>query len=231
MTAARRAALRRAPVRTGLRYAEQLLFYRGYRRRLERKVSRLLLGSDQPPLVGNTIDVPHAELNLPATRAVLDKQAADALIVSAAPILKPEIYSAASRAAINLHRGISPAYRGESTLFWALYNRDYANLGVTIHELDPGIDSGPIVAQARLPVTSRDGEAELLAAAARKSAELLVDYLHRLEQNPSEKPRLEFPTGYQTSARPDHLYLSRNRHLWHDARVYFRRLTGRQGTA
>jgi methionyl-tRNA formyltransferase len=48
---------------------------------------------------------------------------------------------------INLHNGPLPRYRGVSPINWALRNEEDHH-GVTIHEITPGIDDGPIVAQA-----------------------------------------------------------------------------------
>ena len=47
---------------------------------------------------------------------------------------------------LNLHNGPLPRYRGVSPINWALKNGERSH-GVTIHEVTPGIDDGPIVAQ------------------------------------------------------------------------------------
>jgi hypothetical protein len=48
--------------------------------------------------------------------------------------------------ALNVHNGPLPRYRGVSPINWALKNGERSH-GVTIHEISPGIDDGPIVAQ------------------------------------------------------------------------------------
>lgn len=47
---------------------------------------------------------------------------------------------------LNLHNAPLPRYRGVSPINWALKNGERSH-GVTIHEITPGIDDGPIVAQ------------------------------------------------------------------------------------
>jgi methionyl-tRNA formyltransferase len=47
---------------------------------------------------------------------------------------------------LNIHNSPLPRYRGVSPINWALKNRE-AMHGVTIHEITPGIDDGPIVSQ------------------------------------------------------------------------------------
>ncbi len=212
LTAKRRQALLRHPLGTGLRYAEQLLFYRGYRRRVARKVSQSLFGTATPPEIEGALDIRQAELNTPQTRALLLQLAPDVLLVTSSPLLKPEIYGTARLAAINVHRGITPAYRGESTLFWALLQGDYEHVGVTIHHLDRGIDTGRVLAQGTLPCEGMATEAALLVEAARVSSELVLEFLSAADTR---------PTG-EALGGPGRLYLGRERRIWHDAKLFLR---------
>jgi len=61
--------------------------------------------------------------------------------------LIPESFIRKCDRIINLHNGPLPRYRGVSPINWALKNGESMH-GVTIHEIAPGIDDGPIVAQA-----------------------------------------------------------------------------------
>ena len=54
---------------------------------------------------------------------------------------------------INIHTGITPKYRGMHGAYWALAYGDAENCGVTVHVVDAGIDTGPIIAQARVKPT------------------------------------------------------------------------------
>lgn len=54
-------------------------------------------------------------------------------------------------ACLNLHTAMLPKYRGLMPLFWAMANGD-TEVGVTVFEMDEGLDSGPIVRQAELPI-------------------------------------------------------------------------------
>ena len=47
---------------------------------------------------------------------------------------------------LNLHNGPLPRYRGVRPINWALKNGERSH-GVTIHEVTPGVDAGPVVAQ------------------------------------------------------------------------------------
>lgn len=52
---------------------------------------------------------------------------------------------------LNLHNGPLPRYRGVSPINWALKNGESSH-GVTIHEITPGVDDGPIVGQAQYSI-------------------------------------------------------------------------------
>lgn len=52
---------------------------------------------------------------------------------------------------INLHNGPLPRYRGVSPINWALKNGEHEH-GVTIHEITPGIDDGPIISQVNYSI-------------------------------------------------------------------------------
>jgi methionyl-tRNA formyltransferase len=52
---------------------------------------------------------------------------------------------------INLHNGPLPKYRGVSPINWALKNEENEH-GLTIHEITPGIDDGPIIGQLKYSI-------------------------------------------------------------------------------
>jgi methionyl-tRNA formyltransferase len=52
---------------------------------------------------------------------------------------------------LNIHNGPLPKYRGVSPINWALKNGEREH-GITIHEITPGIDDGPIVAQLKYSI-------------------------------------------------------------------------------
>jgi len=51
---------------------------------------------------------------------------------------------------INVHRGISQDYRGLDSELWASYSKDYDNIGVTIHRVERGLDTGDIASQGKI---------------------------------------------------------------------------------
>jgi methionyl-tRNA formyltransferase len=56
---------------------------------------------------------------------------------------------------INVHCGITPRYRGVHGAFWAVYEGRPELAGVTVHLVDPGVDTGAILGQALITVDPR----------------------------------------------------------------------------
>jgi len=52
---------------------------------------------------------------------------------------------------LNIHNSPLPRYRGVSPINWALKNNEMKH-GITIHEISPGIDDGPIYAQVQYSI-------------------------------------------------------------------------------
>jgi len=57
---------------------------------------------------------------------------------------------------LNTHCGITPAYRGVHGGYWALIRGDIDNVGVTVHIVDAGIDTGSIVFQKTIKTDEQD---------------------------------------------------------------------------
>lgn len=78
-------------------------------------------------------------------------------------MLKADVLATARRPVLNLHIAYLPWNRGAHPLFWAAY--DGTPAGVTIHEIDSGIDTGPICFQRKIEF---DYQAETFASAYKK---------------------------------------------------------------
>jgi folate-dependent phosphoribosylglycinamide formyltransferase PurN len=101
--------------------------------------------------------VPAGGCNDPAEVALMAGTRPDVVLVFGTGILREPLLSAFGGRIINIHLGLSPYYRGAGTNFWPLVNREPEYVGATIHYLDAGIDTGPMLAHARPTVARGDG--------------------------------------------------------------------------
>ena len=77
-------------------------------------------------------------------------QADIALSVGYPAVMNPSLVGTVGRC-INLHNGPLPRYRGDSPINWALKNGERSH-GVTVHEVTPVRNAGPIVGQVIFPI-------------------------------------------------------------------------------
>ena len=99
----------------------------------------------------------------------------DVALVFGTGILRQPFIDAFAGRIINLHLGLSPYYRGAGTNFWPLVNREPEYVGATIHYLDAGIDTGPIIAHVRPEILPADGPHEIGNRAIVATADCLAD--------------------------------------------------------
>ncbi|MGE0128425.1 MAG: formyltransferase family protein [Blastocatellales bacterium] len=89
----------------------------------------------------------HTEESIALMRAV----EADLGIVWGTNILKESVFKIPRLGSINIHQGLAPYYRGGPPVFWELYNGE-REVGVTVHFVEPKVDTGEILVQETLPL-------------------------------------------------------------------------------
>jgi len=72
------------------------------------------------------------------------------LVVYGTSILQNQIIEIPKFGVLNAHHAILPDYKGNFVEFWQVYNRDYDKVGITIHFIDAGVDTGDIIFQKKL---------------------------------------------------------------------------------
>ena len=95
-------------------------------------------------------------INSEACISWLSAECPDVVILNGTRIASPGLLAASDAVYLNTHCGITPAYRGVHGGYWAVYQRDQKNTGVTIHTVDKGIDTGAIVFQANIEIDEED---------------------------------------------------------------------------
>jgi folate-dependent phosphoribosylglycinamide formyltransferase PurN len=104
-------------------------------------------GMDEAPIpVERVIAV--QSVNDVQTVVLLQKLSPQVIVVNGTRILAEKMLNAIPGIFLNTHVGITPLYRGVHGGYWALVSGDPEHFGVTIHEIDKGIDTGDIIAQA-----------------------------------------------------------------------------------
>ncbi|PJF32865.1 MAG: hypothetical protein CUN57_03670, partial [Phototrophicales bacterium] len=79
------------------------------------------------------------------------------------------------RRLFNIHFSLLPAYRGAYTSIWPILNGEEFS-GVTLHEIDHGIDTGRIIYQRRFPIPSTFSARDLYFKYMAAGTELFRDH-------------------------------------------------------
>ena len=122
-----------------------------------RRVDEILRqsGLDTSPLpVGRLTKV--ESVNYDQTINVLQTLQPSVVVVSGTRIIAARVLQCVPAVFINIHAGITPMYRGVHGGYWALVENNVEACGVTVHEVDTGVDTGWILGQTRITPNGSD---------------------------------------------------------------------------
>ncbi len=112
----------------------------------------------------------------------------DAIVVVAyGQILPPEIIYLPPKGCINIHASLLPKYRGAAPINWSLIQGDVST-GITIMQMDEGMDTGPILLQEEIEILPEDTAGSLSSRLSHRGGPLLIKALGGIERD-KLKPR------------------------------------------
>ncbi len=118
-----------------------------------------------------------ASLKAPEAIAALAAMRPDLIVVAAfGQILRRAVLEMPRMGCLNVHASLLPRWRGASPVPAAIAAGDLET-GITLMRMDPGLDTGPILAQRREPILAGDTTASLLDRLGALGANLLRDVL------------------------------------------------------
>lgn len=107
----------------------------------------------EPPRA-KVVEVP--SVNSAEAKKALADHDPDVVVVSGTRIISRDTLAAVQAPFINMHAGITPAYRGVHGAYWALQEGYPDRVGTTVHLVDEGIDTGRIIEQVCFAPSQRD---------------------------------------------------------------------------
>lgn len=103
-----------------------------------------------------------------------------AVVVAFGQILPRAVLDVPPRGSINVHASVLPRHRGAAPIAWAII-RGERETGVTIMQMDEGLDTGPVLHVERTPIGPDETAGELAARLAALGARALGETLERLD--------------------------------------------------
>ena len=153
---------------------------RGHKKRLspiQELAESLDLDARQPSSLGeNTVQAEFSSLN------------ADVAVVVAYGLILPKpILSAPRLGCLNIHASLLPRWRGAAPIQRAILAGE-SETGITIMQIDDGLDTGPILAVERVPITKKTTASNLHDELANIGARLIVEVLSDDLPSPVSQP-------------------------------------------
>ena len=164
------------------------------------------------------LDIPlyqTSDINDDETREFLTSLGPDLLLSAYFPmILKKEALNIPSIGVLNIHPGWLPEYKGVMAYFWAVKNdENYA--GVSVHWMDEGIDTGPLLARRKFRIGRKTTQEKVLIMTAAVGSRILHRIGKKLVKG-KEVPEIDVSSeksNYYTMPTADEYleYRSRNK--------------------
>ena len=95
-------------------------------------------------------------VNSPECHALLRRLSPKVVAVFGTRVLTPDTLGCVPAPFLNYHAGITPHYRGQHPSYWALVNGEPERVGVTVHLIDKGVDTGPVLYQRLVTFAPED---------------------------------------------------------------------------
>jgi folate-dependent phosphoribosylglycinamide formyltransferase PurN len=160
------------PLRYATDAAEEAVIARHFAAR-DASEQAFFAGADCVPAPSTCL--PPGGCNDPAVLEAVRRRAPDVVLVFGTGLLAAPLIDAFPGRVLNIHLGLSPYYRGAGTNFWPLVNGEPECCGATIHYLDAGVDSGPIIAHVRPSIRPDDGPHDIGNRTIAAAVETLAD--------------------------------------------------------
>jgi len=107
----------------------------------------------------------------------------DVMVVAAYGLILPqEVLDIPRFGCINIHASLLPRWRGAAPIHRAIEAGD-AQTGITLMQMDAGLDTGAMISDVRTPIAAADTTASLHDRLADDGARLIVDALIELERS------------------------------------------------
>ena len=121
-----------------------------------------------------------------ATQALLQTLQADAMVVAAYGLILPQwVLDTPRLGCFNIHASLLPRWRGAAPIHRAIEAGD-TSTGVTIMQMDAGLDTGDMLQAQALPILDTDSTGTLHDKLAQLGATLMVQTLHQVQSGTAQ---------------------------------------------
>ena len=95
-------------------------------------------------------------LNSQFVESKLQSYNTDLVVFTGGGLIRENILKSSGAGIMNCHMGVLPMYRGMDVIEWPILNEDFDNIGVTLHFMANGVDTGDILKIRKIPLKETD---------------------------------------------------------------------------
>lgn len=112
------------------------------------------------------------------------------VVVAYGQLIPKEILDLPKYGCLNVHASLLPKYRGAAPIHWAIINGD-GETGITIMQMNQGLDTGDILAQDKIKIEINDTMGEIHDKLAVLGADLMLKVLKKLPNGIEKIPQVD----------------------------------------
>lgn len=130
--------------------------------------------------------------NHPRAQRLLRDHLPDLILFTGGGLIRRNILELPAIGVLNCHSGILPAYRGMDVVEWALLEGLSNHVGLTLHLMDTGVDTGPVLFRRHVPPGYQETLPDLRKRMEKMMPRLMLEAVRGLRDN-KFLPQLQSP--------------------------------------
>jgi methionyl-tRNA formyltransferase len=105
------------------------------------------------------------------------------IVVAYGHLIPAAVFNEPRYGLVNVHFSLVPKYRGAGPMQWALI-RGETETGVSLFQIERGLDTGPVFLQGRTPIAPEDNAVTLREKLVAQGLDVMEEFLRKVENGP-----------------------------------------------
>lgn len=146
-----------------------------------------------------------SNLNDPAVVEGLKSYKPDLIVFTGGGLIRQAILENSGHGVVNCHMGVLPPYRGMDVVEWPILENHFDQVGITVHFMDKGVDTGDILQIQKVPLQLSEAISDLRNRMEPIMCQSLVDTCEQFLQGKIMRQLQTVPQGRQYFKMHPHL--------------------------
>ncbi len=167
---------------------------KSYFYKLEKKFFGITKNKSNSPI----IKVKQGKINSMKISKILKKLKINLCLVFGTSLISKEIFTIPTQGCLNIHTGLVQGFRGTDSCYWAIFKKKPEFIGVTIHQIESGVDNGQVLIQKKTNLGRKDTVEEVFLKTCKTGIELLASILNKITKKKFKKISVNLGKNYRS---------------------------------